>query len=196
MSSWLVVVRTKSSPTSAVSDTCSCAGRGFSSVAASTLRRADACFSSDVPEGRPRGLRSCGTGGRSAYSRHSCGGRFVREAACLMIDFVIETEIARSPADAFAYVADATRLASWQTSTVSAVPEAIRPDRAWDADPGGASRAGRQAVGLAGQGRRVRTGSGIRDADDRGAADPWSNHLRAYPARHLLSVHGVRAVDR
>ena len=44
-----------------------------------------------------------------------------------MIHFVIQTEIARSPADVFAYVTDATKLASWQTNTVSAVPEQAGP---------------------------------------------------------------------
>jgi len=44
-----------------------------------------------------------------------------------MIDFVIETEIARSPADVFAFVTDATNLASWQTNTVTAVPEPAGP---------------------------------------------------------------------
>lgn len=40
-----------------------------------------------------------------------------------MIDFVIERDIARSPTDVFAYVVDATKLATWQTNTVSAVPD-------------------------------------------------------------------------
>jgi len=44
-----------------------------------------------------------------------------------MIDFVIETEIARSPADVFGYVTDATKLATWQTNTVSAVPDPAGP---------------------------------------------------------------------
>ena len=44
-----------------------------------------------------------------------------------MIDFVIETEIARSPADVFAFVTDAANLAKWQTNTVSAVPEPAGP---------------------------------------------------------------------
>jgi uncharacterized protein YndB with AHSA1/START domain len=44
-----------------------------------------------------------------------------------MIDFVIETEIARAPADVFAYVTDPAKLASWQTNTVSAVPEPDGP---------------------------------------------------------------------
>lgn len=35
-----------------------------------------------------------------------------------MIDFVIEREIARPPSEVFAYVVDATRLATWQTNTV------------------------------------------------------------------------------
>ncbi|MGB0094510.1 MAG: SRPBCC family protein [Solirubrobacteraceae bacterium] len=44
-----------------------------------------------------------------------------------MIDFVIETEIARSPADVFAFVTDATKLATWQTNTVFVVPETAGP---------------------------------------------------------------------
>ncbi len=40
-----------------------------------------------------------------------------------MIDFVIEREIARPPHDVFAYVVDATKLATWQRNTVSAVPD-------------------------------------------------------------------------
>jgi uncharacterized protein YndB with AHSA1/START domain len=40
-----------------------------------------------------------------------------------MIDFVIERDIARRPGEVFAYVVDATKLASWQTNTVSAVPD-------------------------------------------------------------------------
>jgi uncharacterized protein YndB with AHSA1/START domain len=44
-----------------------------------------------------------------------------------MIDFVIEAEIARSAADVFAFVADATNLAKWQTSTVPAVPKSAAP---------------------------------------------------------------------
>jgi uncharacterized protein YndB with AHSA1/START domain len=40
-----------------------------------------------------------------------------------LIDFVIERDIARSPAEVFAYVVDATKLATWQRNTVSAVPD-------------------------------------------------------------------------
>jgi uncharacterized protein YndB with AHSA1/START domain len=40
-----------------------------------------------------------------------------------MIDFVIERDIARSPGEVFAYVTDATKLASWQRNTISAVPD-------------------------------------------------------------------------
>jgi uncharacterized protein YndB with AHSA1/START domain len=40
-----------------------------------------------------------------------------------MIDFVIERDIARSPADVFAYVVDASKLATWQRNTVSATPD-------------------------------------------------------------------------
>lgn len=44
-----------------------------------------------------------------------------------MIDFTIETEIAR-PVDAvFAYATDPAKLPSWQLNTVSAVPEAPGP---------------------------------------------------------------------
>ena len=39
-----------------------------------------------------------------------------------MIDFTIETEIERTPAQVFAYVTDPAKLATWQTNTVSAVP--------------------------------------------------------------------------
>lgn len=44
-----------------------------------------------------------------------------------MVDFEIETEIARTPADVFAYVTDWTKLATWQTNTLSAVPEQDGP---------------------------------------------------------------------
>ena len=44
-----------------------------------------------------------------------------------MVDFIIETEIARTPAEVFAYVTDWTKLATWQTNTVSAVPEQDGP---------------------------------------------------------------------
>ena len=44
-----------------------------------------------------------------------------------MIDLVIETEIVRPPADVFAYVTDPAKLVTWQTSTVSAVPEQDGP---------------------------------------------------------------------
>ena len=40
-----------------------------------------------------------------------------------MIDFVIEKEINRPPAEVFAYVVDASKLATWQTNTVSAMPD-------------------------------------------------------------------------
>lgn len=46
-----------------------------------------------------------------------------------MIDFTVETDIARSPADVFAYVTDPAKLASWQTNTVSAVPDRDGPLR-------------------------------------------------------------------
>jgi uncharacterized protein YndB with AHSA1/START domain len=40
-----------------------------------------------------------------------------------MIDFTLETHIARSPAAVFAYVVDPSKLPSWQTNTVSSVPD-------------------------------------------------------------------------
>jgi uncharacterized protein YndB with AHSA1/START domain len=40
-----------------------------------------------------------------------------------MIDFTIETEIARPVSAVFAHVTDPSKLASWQTSTVSAIQE-------------------------------------------------------------------------
>jgi uncharacterized protein YndB with AHSA1/START domain len=46
-----------------------------------------------------------------------------------MIDFTIETEIERTPAEVFAYVIDPAKLATWQTNTVSAVPETDGPLR-------------------------------------------------------------------
>jgi uncharacterized protein YndB with AHSA1/START domain len=44
-----------------------------------------------------------------------------------MVDFIIETEIARTPAEVFAYITDWTKLATWQTNTVSAIPERDGP---------------------------------------------------------------------
>jgi uncharacterized protein YndB with AHSA1/START domain len=46
-----------------------------------------------------------------------------------MIDFTIDTEIARPPADVFAYATDPAKLGTWQTNTVSAVPEPEGPLR-------------------------------------------------------------------
>jgi uncharacterized protein YndB with AHSA1/START domain len=40
-----------------------------------------------------------------------------------VIDFTIETDIARAPAEVFAYVTDPSKLSTWQTNTVSAVAE-------------------------------------------------------------------------
>ena len=37
-----------------------------------------------------------------------------------MIDFTVHTQIARPPAEVFAYVADPSKLATWQTNTVVA----------------------------------------------------------------------------
>jgi uncharacterized protein YndB with AHSA1/START domain len=44
-----------------------------------------------------------------------------------MIDFTVSTEIARTPADVFAYVTDPGKLATWQTNTVSAIKETEGP---------------------------------------------------------------------
>ena len=44
-----------------------------------------------------------------------------------MIDFTIETHIARPVGDVFAYATDPVKLASWQTTTVSAVQEGDGP---------------------------------------------------------------------
>ena len=44
-----------------------------------------------------------------------------------MIDFTIETHIARPVAEVFAYATDPAKLASWQTNTVSAVQEGDGP---------------------------------------------------------------------
>jgi len=46
-----------------------------------------------------------------------------------MIDFTIETEIARPPAEVFAFATDPEQLPRWQTNTVSAVPEEPGPLR-------------------------------------------------------------------
>jgi len=40
-----------------------------------------------------------------------------------VIDFTIEIDITRPPAEVFAYVTDPAKLATWQTNTVSAVAE-------------------------------------------------------------------------
>jgi uncharacterized protein YndB with AHSA1/START domain len=44
-----------------------------------------------------------------------------------MIVFTVGTEIARPPAEVFAYVTDPAKLATWQTNTISAVPENDQP---------------------------------------------------------------------
>jgi uncharacterized protein YndB with AHSA1/START domain len=44
-----------------------------------------------------------------------------------MIEVTVETEIARPPAQVFAYVTDPSKLATWQTNTVSAVAEPDGP---------------------------------------------------------------------
>jgi uncharacterized protein YndB with AHSA1/START domain len=44
-----------------------------------------------------------------------------------MIDFTIETEIERTPAEVFAYVTDPQKLPTWQTNTVSSIPEGGGP---------------------------------------------------------------------
>ena len=46
-----------------------------------------------------------------------------------MIDFTVEIEIARSPTEVFAYITDPSKLATWQTNTVSAVAEPDAPLR-------------------------------------------------------------------
>jgi uncharacterized protein YndB with AHSA1/START domain len=46
-----------------------------------------------------------------------------------MIEFTIESEIDRPVADVFAYVTDPGKLGTWQTNTVSAVPETDGPLR-------------------------------------------------------------------
>lgn len=40
-----------------------------------------------------------------------------------MIKFTVHTEIARPPTEVFAYATDPTKLATWQTNTISAVAE-------------------------------------------------------------------------
>ena len=44
-----------------------------------------------------------------------------------MIEFTVGTEIARPPAEVFAYVTDPAKLATWQTNTISAVAENDQP---------------------------------------------------------------------
>jgi uncharacterized protein YndB with AHSA1/START domain len=44
-----------------------------------------------------------------------------------VIDFTIETEIDRPPSEVFAFVTDTSKLPTWQTNTVSAVPEGNGP---------------------------------------------------------------------
>lgn len=44
-----------------------------------------------------------------------------------MIEFSIETVIARAPEDVFAYVADPAKLSTWQTNTVSVTQEGDGP---------------------------------------------------------------------
>jgi hypothetical protein len=44
-----------------------------------------------------------------------------------MIDFTIQTRIERPPATVFDHVSDPGRLATWQTNTVSAIPEGDGP---------------------------------------------------------------------
>lgn len=46
-----------------------------------------------------------------------------------MIEFTVETEIARAPAEVFAYVTDPAKLPSWQTNTVSVEQESEGPLR-------------------------------------------------------------------
>ena len=44
-----------------------------------------------------------------------------------MIQFTVETEIARSATEVFAYVTDPVKLSTWQTNTVSAAKEGDEP---------------------------------------------------------------------
>jgi uncharacterized protein YndB with AHSA1/START domain len=44
-----------------------------------------------------------------------------------MIQFTVATEIACSPAEVFAYATDPTKLATWQTNTISAIAEDDQP---------------------------------------------------------------------
>jgi uncharacterized protein YndB with AHSA1/START domain len=44
-----------------------------------------------------------------------------------MIEFSVETEIARAPEEVFAYVTDPAKLATWQTNTVSVTQEGNGP---------------------------------------------------------------------
>ncbi|HET6998786.1 MAG TPA: SRPBCC family protein [Solirubrobacterales bacterium] len=46
-----------------------------------------------------------------------------------MIEFTVETDIERPVSEVFAYVTDPAKLPSWQTNTVSAVPEEDGPLR-------------------------------------------------------------------
>lgn len=46
-----------------------------------------------------------------------------------MIDFTIDTDIACAPARVFAYVTDPSKLATWQTNTLSAISEPAGPLR-------------------------------------------------------------------
>jgi uncharacterized protein YndB with AHSA1/START domain len=47
-----------------------------------------------------------------------------------MIEFTIETEVARPVGEVFAFATDPSRLSEWQTNTVSAVPTEPGPVRA------------------------------------------------------------------
>ncbi len=44
-----------------------------------------------------------------------------------MIEFTVETEIARPVGEVFAHVTDPSKLATWQTNTISATPESDGP---------------------------------------------------------------------
>jgi uncharacterized protein YndB with AHSA1/START domain len=46
-----------------------------------------------------------------------------------MIEFTVETEIARAPEKVFAYIADPAKLPTWQTNTVSVTQEGDGPLR-------------------------------------------------------------------
>ena len=88
----------------------------------------------------------------------------------VVIEFVVEREIAGPPGEVFAYVVDATKLGLGRGT--SSLRSRIRPDGAWDEDPRSASRAGRHTDRDGCRGCRVRAGSRVRATDRRGATNP------------------------